>query len=351
MEQIRFAIVGAGVIAEFHAAAIGEVDSARLTAVCDSVPERARALATKYGVDAETDLKALLARDDVDAVTIATPSGLHADIAVPAAKAGKHVLCEKPLEVTVERVQSIIDACDEAGVVLASVFQSRMSNNVRQIRETLDAGRFGRLVLASAQVKWMRSQEYYDGGKWRGTWELDGGGALMNQSIHSIDVLLHLAGAPVSVYAQTGTLTHTGIDVEDTAAAVVRFANGAMGVIEASTSCAPGFPRRLEISGEQGSVVLEDDRLIRWQFSDEQPDDEAIRSGETQDNRLRGGSSDPKAISHEGHRLLIQDMCEAIQDGREPAIPGREGIRAVELICAIYESARTGQPVSLSRRR
>ena len=344
MTKTRFGIIGTGNIAGFHAAAIKEAKNAELTAVCDSVPERVQAFAEKHGAAAETDLSLFLARKDIDVVTIATPSGAHADVAVPAARAGKHILCEKPIEVTVERARSIIDACEASQVKLACVFQARLNRNVQLIRQALDAGRFGRLILANAQVKWFRSQEYYDSGQWRGTWALDGGGALMNQSIHIIDLLVYLAGPPESVFARTGTLTHSGIEVEDTAAAVIQFANGAMGTIEASTSCAPGFPRRLEISGEKGSVVMEDDRLTRWSFADPLPEDEQILKEGTKGDNLKGGFADPKAISHEGHRRLIEDLCEAIQNGREPAIPGREGLGAVELICGIYDSAQTGKP-------
>ena len=344
MRTTRFGIIGTGNIAEFHAAAINEAKDAVLTAVCDSVPERAQTFAEKFAVAHESDLQTFLTRDDIDAITIATPSGSHADIVVPTAKAGKHILCEKPLDITVDRVNRIIQACEENNVLLACVFQSRLSKNVQRIRQAIDAGRFGRLVLANAQVKWFRTQDYYDSGQWRGTWALDGGGVLMNQSIHIIDLLVYLAGQPESVYAHIGTLTHTGIEVEDTAAAVIKFANGAMGTIEASTSCSPGFPRRLELSGEKGSVVMEDDCLTRWSFVDRMPDDDEILKDGMKGDDLKGGSSDPNAISHEGHRRLIEDLCQAIQTGREPAIPGRQGLRAVELICGIYASAKSGQP-------
>ncbi|MEN8255927.1 MAG: Gfo/Idh/MocA family oxidoreductase [Verrucomicrobiota bacterium] len=343
MSEIRFGIIGTGVIAEFHAAAIADAKGAVLTAVCDMNPERGQAFGEKHGVAYERDLNAFLAREDVDAVTIATPTGVHADVAVPAAKAGKHVLCEKPLDINVERVNKIIDACDENKVTLACVFQSRLSRNIQRIKAAIDEGRFGKLIFASAQIKWFRDQEYYDSGQWRGTWAMDGGGALMNQSIHTIDLLAYLAGRPKSVCANIGTLTHTGIEVEDTAVAAIQFECGAMGTIEASTSCAPGFPRRLEISGEKGSIVMEDDDLIRWSFADQTAEDEAILEEGRAGEDLKGGSSDPKAISHDGHRRLIEDMCEAIQTGREPMIPGREGLLAVELISGIYESAKTGQ--------
>ena len=344
MKTTRFGIIGTGVIAEFHAMALKEAKGAVLTAVCDNVPERAQAFGEKFGVAYESDLPTFLARKDIEAVTIATPTGVHADIAVSAAEAGKHILCEKPLDITLKRVNRIIQTCEKNGVTLACVFQSRLSQNIRRIREAIDAGRFGKLILASAQIKWFRDQEYYDSSQWRGTWTMDGGGALMNQSIHTIDLLVYIAGAPKSVTAYIDTMTHTGIEVEDTAVALIKFANGAMGTIEASTSCAPGFPRRLEISGEKGSVVLEDDNLLRWSFVDQTPEDDAILKQGMSSDDLKGGSSDPKAISHKGHRRLIEDLAEAIQTDREPIIPGREGRLAVELICGIYKSAKSGMP-------
>jgi predicted dehydrogenase len=349
MSQIGYGIIGTGMIANIHARAIAEIPEARLAAVYDCVPERARAFAERHGTAAESDLESFLARTDVDAVTITTPSGVRADVAVPAARAGKHVLCEKPLEVTIERADRIIRACEESGVILGCVFQARTAANVRRIREALDAGRFGRLVLIDAQVPWFRTQEYYDSAAWRGTWKLDGGGTLMNQSIHIIDLMLYFAGVPRSVYAFTDTLTHTGIEVEDTAVAAVRLASGALGTITASTCCAPGFPRRLEIAGERGSVVLEDDRLTRWSFVDQSADDDRAYRAGLQSDHIAGGAGAPDAISHEGHRRQIEDLTRAILEGRQPMVSGREARRAVELICGIYESARTGLPFRFSQ--
>jgi predicted dehydrogenase len=218
--------------------------------------------------------------------------------------------------------------------------------NARRIRQALDAGRFGRLILVDAQVPWFRTQAYYDSATWRGTWKLDGGGALMNQSIHIIDLMLWFAGVPQSVYAVTDTLTHTGIEVEDTAAAVVRFANGAVGTITASTCCAPGFSRRLEIAGDRGSAVLEGDRLVRWLFADQsEEDDDVLARGRGGEN-MPDGASAPGAIRHEGHRRQIEDLTKAILTGCQPLVSGNEARRSVELICGIYESSRTGLPVT-----
>ena len=344
--KVRFGIIGTGVIAALHAEAIRALENAELVAVYDKVAERCCAFAEKYHIQAVNDFDAFLSDKTIDAVTIATPTGLHAEVAIPAARAGKHVLCEKPLDVTLEKADAIIQECKKHGVVLSAVFQSRFAKNIQLLKKTVDEGRFGKIVLVSAQVKLFRSQEYYDSAAWRGTWALDGGGALMNQSIHTIDLLLYINGDPDEVFAYTGTLTHERIEVEDNACAVVKYKNGSMGVIEVSTSCAPGFPRRIEVSGSKGSVVMEDDQIVRWQFVDEQPEDAAIRSNGTISEGMKGGYGDPMdGVSHEGHRRQLADMVEAILMHKDPLLPGCEGRRAVQLICGIYESARTGKPV------
>lgn len=345
MKKVRFAIIGTGMIAERHAAALAEIPAAELVAVFDQNRDRAEVFAKEYSAGrVYGSFDELLADPELTAVTIATPTGVHKEIAIPCAQAGKHILCEKPLDVTLEKADAIIEACEKSGVHLSAVFQARFSDRVQQIKAARDAGRFGRLLLCSAQVKWYRSQEYYDSAGWRGTWAMDGGGALMNQSIHIVDLLLYLAGDPETVFAFAETLTHDRLEVEDNASASIRFKNGAMGVIEASTSCAPGFPRRLEISGENGSVILEDDTITRWQFVEERPEDEAIRSGVAAAPGLKSGAGDPRGGSHEGHRRQLLDLIGSIQNGSPLAIPGREGRRAVELICGIYESAKTGTP-------
>ena len=350
-DKVKFGIIGTGAIAARHAEALRDAYNAELVAVYDQVTERAQQFAEKYGVRAAADFESFLADPEVEAVTIATPTGIHGKVAVPAALAGKHILCEKPLDVTTEKVDEMIAACDKTGVLLSSVFQSRFVKNVNLVKDAIEKGRFGKIVLASAQCKWFRTQEYYDSATWRGTWALDGGGALMNQSIHTIDLLLYLNGDVEEVQAITGTLSHTGIEVEDNAVAIVKYKNGALGTIEGSTSCAPGFPRRIEISGTLGSVVLEENKIIRWQFVNEEPGDEDIRNNSGIGVVISGGGAgDPMAISSEGHRLQIEQLSAAILEGKnEVELSGREGRRAVELICSIYKSAQTGAPVKLSK--
>ncbi len=341
---VRFALIGTGNIAGFHAEAIKQVPEAQLVAAFSR--GNPGPFAEKHGCAAVTSLDELLKRSDVDAVCITTPSGAHADPAIAAMKAGKHVLCEKPLEISPERVDSILSCAKETGRILAAVFQSRFGQGAQTVKRAVVAGRFGRITLASAYIKWWRTQEYYDSGAWRGTWELDGGGALMNQGIHAIDLLQWLVGMPVEVKAITALLAHERIAVEDTAVAAVKYASGALGVIEGATSVYPGWNKRIEISGDKGSVILEDDAIKFWKFADETPEDEQIRSGSGGGANIGGGVANPMAISTEGHRRQIEDLCYAIREGRQPAIPGSEARKAVSLINAIYESAKSGKPAT-----
>jgi len=245
--SIGFGIIGCGMIARFHARAVGDLRGAGVVACYDNVPDAADRLAAEIGCRAYHDLDAMLADPAVNVVTIGTPSGAHLEPAVAAARAGKHVIVEKPLEITLRRCDRIIDACDRAGVVLSTIFPSRFHDSSRELKRAVEQGRFGRLTLGDAIVKWYRSQEYYDAGAWRGTWELDGGGALMNQAIHSVDLLAWLMGPVVEVRARTGLLAHRRIAVEDVALATVEFASGALGVIEATTAAYPGYLKRIEL--------------------------------------------------------------------------------------------------------
>lgn len=341
---VRFALVGTGNIAGFHAQAIQQVPAAKLVAAFSR--NNPAPFAEKYGCASAASLEELLARPDVDAVCITTPSGAHGDAAIAAMRAGKHVLCEKPLEINPQRIDEMLQVSRETGRILAAVFQSRFGQGAQTLKRAVEARRFGRLSLCSAYIKWWRTQEYYDSGAWRGTWELDGGGALMNQGIHAIDLLQWLVGLPASVQAFTSTVAHERIAVEDTAVAALHFPHGALGVIEGATSAFPGWTKRIEISGDRGSAILEDDTLKFWQFDREEPEDAAIRGG-THVAEIGGGVANPLAISTEGHRRQIEDLCAAIQEQRSPAIAGRDARNAVALICAIYESARTGLPVKL----
>jgi predicted dehydrogenase len=345
--SIGFGIIGCGTIAHFHARAIAEVRGAKLVACCDKVAAAADKLAEAIGCKAYHDLDAMLADPAVNVVTVGTPSGAHLEPALAAARAGKHVIVEKPLEISLRRCDQIIAACDAAGVVLSTVFQSRFHQASRELKRAIEQGRFGRLTLGDAVVKWYRTQEYYDSVAWRGGWQLDGGGALMNQAIHSVDLLTWLMGPVVEVRATTGLLAHQRIAVEDVALATVTFANGAMGIIEASTAVYPGYLKRIEIHGNQGSAVMEEEDIIRWDFAKPSKHDDAIRRAMSQRKSSGGGASDPKAISHHGHARQFQDVLAAIKKGTKPFVDGRKGRRSVEIILAIYKAAETGKAVRL----
>jgi predicted dehydrogenase len=342
-----FGIVGCGMISEFHAQAIAAIPGAKLVAAYDAVAEKAEALAAKHGARAYRSLGAFLKVPNLEIVTICTPSGAHAEPAVKAARAGKHLIVEKPLEVTLRRCDRIIDACRKAGVKLATVFPSRFAEASVAAKRAVEAGRFGKLALGSAYVKWWRTQAYYDSGAWRGTWKLDGGGALMNQSIHAIDLLQWLMGPVESVAARAGCLAHQRIEVEDTAVAALGFASGALGVIEGSTAAFPGQHKRIELCGSAGSAVLEDEALRQWQFAEERPADAALRA-RLAEGTAAGGQADPKAISFAGHQQQFQDFLRALEAGAAPLVDGPEGRKSVEIILAIYKSARAGgRPVKL----
>lgn len=342
-----FGIIGVGMIANFHARAIQDAKGAHLVGGVGRNPDASRDFASKYDCRGFESLEAMLADPEVQAVTICTPSGAHLEPALAAAAAGKHVVVEKPLEITAERCDQIIDACDRAGVRLGAVFQSRFHDSSRLMKRAVGEGRFGKITLGDAYVKWYRSQEYYDSGAWRGTWDLDGGGALMNQAIHSVDLLLWLMGPVVEISALTDTLTHERIEVEDVAVANLRFANGALGVIEATTTAYPGTLKRVEISGSHGTAILEEEDIKMWQFAEETPEDEEIRRSMAGRTETGGGAADPSAINHRGHQLLIEEFVSAVNENRPTLLDGREGRRSVEVIRAIYESARTGQRVRL----
>lgn len=344
---IGFGIIGCGMISKFHARAIADVRGAKAVACCSRNPERTEEFAAEFGLRPYTSLSRMLADQDVDAVTICTPSGAHLEPTLAAAKAGKHVIVEKPLEITLPRCDRAIRACEKAGVRLATIFPSRFHDSSVKMKRAIDDGRFGRLTMGDAYVKWWRTQEYYDSGAWRGTWDLDGGGALMNQAIHTVDLLTWLMGPVAEVTALTATLAHERIEVEDTAVATLRFANGALGVIQATTAAYPGYLKRIEIHGDAGSAVLEEEDLKAWDFAKPTRADKKIVEEMAKSRSTGGGASDPAAIGHHGHALQIKDFVDAIQKNRSPAIDGREGRRSVEIIRAIYKSAHTRAPVKM----
>jgi len=347
--MLGFAIVGCGMIARFHARALADVPNTKVTALVSRSAASAQKMKDelKLSCDIATDLDTALKREDVDVVIITTPSGAHMEPAVASANAGKHVVVEKPLEITLERCDRIIEACAKNKVQLCTIFPSRFGDAAMELHKAVGTGRFGRLTLGETTCKWWREQSYYDLGGWKGTQALDGGGALMNQAIHNVDLLLWMMGDVTHIMGFTTMLAHERIEVEDTAVACLRFKSGALGVIQATTSIWPGLPKTIAVHGDQGSVVIEQDDLLRWDFKSAKAEDDAIRQRFAQKVGASGGSSNPASISHIGHARQLADFVSAIQTGRAPLVDGREGRKAVEVILGIYASNRTGKCVAI----
>jgi predicted dehydrogenase len=348
-----FGIVGAGTIAAVHADAIALLPQASLAAVTDVDPGAARAFAAARGCAAEPSLDALLARPDVDVVCVCVPSGLHAEVGARAAKAGKHLAVEKPIDVTLEAADRLLAAAREAGVALTVMSQHRFDPGVIELKRLIDSGALGRLVLGEASTKWYRTQAYYDSAAWRGTRALDGG-ALLNQGIHYVDLLCWCLGQPAEVTAVCATQVHQ-MEAEDTALALVRFASGALATVSATTAAYPGFTQRLEITGTGGTVIVEDGRIVTRELrSAGGPGpggaDEAgpAQAGSARDQDTDSAAADPAALDAASHAAQLADLLAAAGQGREPAVSGASGRQALELVCAVYESSRSGQPVSLA---
>ena len=346
---IGFGIVGTGMIANYHAKAVkalSEKHDIRVVGALDSVLDRARDFAQKNDVPFYTDsAEAFFANPDIQIVCITTPSGAHLEPALQAIRAGKHLIVEKPLEITVERVDTLLAEARKANLKVAAIFQARLSRGAVALKQAIDAGRFGRLSLCSAYIKWHRSAAYYTG--WKGTLQMDGGGAVMNQAIHAIDLLQWLAGMPSEIFAWKTRRVHLDIEAEDTACAALRFASGALGTIEASTAVYPGWERRIEICGEFGCAAIEDDRIVRWDFREPSPADAALLSSPA--NASSGsGASAPDQINFEGHQRQIEDMVLSLRNGTPLLVDGAQARNTVALVRALYESAESGLPVKLS---
>jgi UDP-N-acetyl-2-amino-2-deoxyglucuronate dehydrogenase len=349
-EKMRFGIIGCGVIGPTHAEAISSLSDAQLVAVTDVVPEKVQQLADKYQVKAYTDMQQMFEHEQLDIIDICTPSGMHGEHACQAMRAGYHVIVEKPMEIKRERIDEMLRVQKETGRKLAVISQHRFDDASMQIHKLITEKALGRLVLGNAAIPWWRSQKYYDSGAWRGTWELDGGGILMNQSIHSIDVLQWLMGPVKSLQAYTDTLVHQ-IETEDVAAAVLRFANGALGTISATTGAYPGAVTRIEVFGDQGSAIIENDRLSYLHLASQDKEEVgaygggAAKKGET--TQHSSTASDPAALQANTHAMQIADMIRAIREDGTPLVDGYEARRPVDIILGVYESARTGKEILL----
>ncbi len=353
MSKLRFAIVGCGVIHGTHIDAIKKLsEDAELVAVCDEIPEKANATAQKEGVRAFNDLGAMLREAEFDVLNVCTPSGLHAKHGVAGAEAGRHIVCEKPIDISLQAADSLINACRQNNVKLEVISQSRYTEGIQQLRRWLDEGKLGRICYGEATIKWYRTQGYYDSGGWRGTWALDGGGALMNQGVHYADQLRWAMGPVKSVAATMATLAHERIEVEDVVSATIEFTSGAVGTLTASTDCYPGYGTTLEVYGTKGTVKIDSGKIKHAQFVEEGEEvgpygakAKKAEGAAPADATATQGASDPKAISNSGHIAHIRDLIGAVRENRETYMNGPEGRNALELILGVYQSARIGERV------
>jgi UDP-N-acetyl-2-amino-2-deoxyglucuronate dehydrogenase len=353
---MRAAIIGIGAIARMHARALSDVPGVELVAATCRTEEKGRAFAAEFGCQWHADTARMLRREKPDFVTVATPSGAHLPAALAAIRKGVHVICEKPLEITLARIDRMIAAAAKAGVTLGAIFPQRFNPVVRTVHDAAAAGRFGSLALAASAVPWWRDDAYYGPGRWQGTKALDGGGALMNQSIHGVDALQWIAGAtmpalsphenPVeSVVALTAVRAHDAerLEVEDTCVAILRFKNGALGQLLAATSLFPGQLRRFLVGGRDGTAEILEEQLVTWRFRAEGADDEATRARFGGTSGTSGGAADPMAINYSCHTRNFEAFIEALRAGRKPALDGYEGRKAVAIVEACYRSAKTGR--------
>jgi len=338
--SIRIGLLGAGSISETHARAAGAIEGVEIVAVHGGNAERTARLAAACGASACPDIKSFFAQP-LDLVIIGSPSGLHAQQGIEAAAHGIHVLVEKPLDISVARADALIEAARAAGVKLGVLFQDRGQPSFVRLRSALSEGRLGRPLLASARVKWFRPPEYYRASRWRGTWALDGGGALMNQGIHTVDLLLWLLGPVRRLSARTATLRHD-IEVEDTAVAWLEFENGAVATLEATTAAYPGYPRRVELTTDEGTLVLEHDRVLAADTRLPYDDPGMADGGDS-----NASASSPIVSDARSHQRVIEDFIDAIRSDRRPCCTGEEGRRSLVVAEALYESSRTGRVVEV----
>ena len=349
-ENLRFAVIGAGVIGNVHSFALTELPGVELVAIADVDPSKAASMADKYGVPTSTgDVDALLRRPDIDAVTVCTPSGLHADVAVAALTAGKHVVVEKPIDISLAAADRIIAAEQSSGKKVAVISQHRFDRSTEKVMSAVRSGNLGTITSAIASHAWWRGQSYYDSGDWRGTWAMDGGGAVMNQTVHTINLMVTMLGTPIEVFAYTACLAHERIEVEDTAVAVVKFASGALGIIHGTTAAYPGLDASLRIFGSKGSAIISNDELTFFHENAGEaleiamPDPVAAPNQVTADDKLTAAD---QALG-KGHQAQLADFADAVRTGGSVRVGTAEARTSLSVILALYESAASGRPVRL----
>jgi predicted dehydrogenase len=331
---IHIGLIGGGNITETHARAARAIPGVEISAIHGTNPEKIARLCREHGGTPYQDFEAFLKHRPMDLVIIGSPSGLHATQGIAAARGGLHVLAEKPIEISTTRADALIEAAKQSKVQLGVIFQDRMKPHIRQLKDWLDRGLLGRPLIVNARVKWYRPPEYYSSSRWRGTFALDGGGALINQGVHTVDLLLWLLGDVVRVQARTATLLHK-IEAEDTAAAILEFSSGALGIFHATTAAYPGYPRRVEISGTEGTVILEHDRIVAANLRNPPTVAESAAIDENQ------SSSSATVSDFRGHQAVLEDFLQAVQNNRAPASDGLDGRRSLALIESMYRAAKT----------
>ena len=332
-------LIGGGNITETHARAARALPGVEIAAIYGTNAEKVRRLSCEHGGKPYADFTEFLAHHPMDLVAIGSPSAIHAAQGIAAVRRGLHVLTEKPIDITTERADALISEADKAGVKLAVFFQDRLKPDILRVKRAVDEGVLGRPILADARVKWYRPPDYYAKSRWRGTWALDGGGALINQAVHTVDLMLWLFGGVTSVQASSKATLHR-IEVEDTLVALLQFANGALGVLQATTSVYPGYRRRLELSGSEGTLIIEQDRLLAADLRN--PPEDLLRGGEAD---LNPSADSPVVSDVRGHQSVLEDFLKSIQSNTSPRCDGREGRRSLALVEAIYAACRTGKEV------
>lgn len=347
MSRIGFAIVGLGGIAETHAKAIASIEGASLVAVCSRSLAKAREFASRHGgIKYYDEVEYLLENPDVDIVVVTTPCGEHLRPVELALKAGRHVIVEKPLEITEERIKHLSRIAEEEGVYLTCIFQSRYMPAIEEIRSAIKENRFGKITLVNVELKSLRTQSYYDAIPWRGSKKIAGGGVLINQGIHSIDLMLYLVGNPIEAIGYIDNLGHENIDVEDSAAAILKMENGALCTIEATIASFPGEARRVEINGTKGTLVLEDDAIVKWEFAEKRDGDDSILERYSKENSLPP-TSDPTVVDVRYFIAEYKDFIDSIAHGKEQRITPKEALRSIKTIEAIYKSSQEHRPIEI----
>ncbi|SFN90154.1 Gfo/Idh/MocA family protein [Salegentibacter flavus] len=338
--KLGFGIIGTGSIASHHVKSLEEIENCELVAVCSSTTERAKIASERFGVPAYSNIDNFLLREDLDIVSVCTQSGNHMEPIIAAAMAGKHIITEKPLEVSLKRANRIISVCKSQGVKLSVIFQNRFNPGYLQLKQIVQQGSLGKLILGNAYIKWYRQEDYYNKSNWKGTVKGDGGAALINQGIHTIDLLLDIMQDVQNVFGQVKTMVHD-IEGEDIGIALLNFKNGAMGTIEGGTSLYPGYEERLEIFGEYGSIIYEGGKIVNCDFKGKE--DSAIDPSKFSSS----GASNPMSVDYRLHKLQIEEMVDAIHNDREPLVNGETAIKSLELISAIYQSSKEKKLIDL----